>query len=88
MHQAPHTADRPRVPLLLPDEENLSGNDARAQIFRVRGAASDAREQRVFRKTDLEHFARKLQISATLGWGPGPQMKRCPQSPVRKRGEK
>ena len=50
--------------LLPADLENLRHAPSVPQIFRVRGAASDAREQRVFRKTDLEHSARKLQISA------------------------
>ena len=50
------------------DLENLRHARSVPQIFRVSGAASDAREQRVFRKTDLEHAARKLQISAALGW--------------------
>ena len=54
--------------LLLPDVENLSGNDARAQIFKVRQQDSKGIEHSVYRKTDLEHSARKLQISATLAW--------------------
>ena len=51
---------------LLPAElENLRHARSVPQIFLVRGAASDAREHSMYRKTDLEHSARKLQISAT-----------------------
>ena len=41
-----------RFRLLLPDLENPSGTDARAGIFQVRHAVSDAGEHGVFRKTD------------------------------------
>ena len=59
--------------LLLPDVENLSGNDARAQIFKVRQQDSKGIEHSMYRKTDLEQNARKLQISGTLAWTHSPQ---------------
>ena len=37
--------------LLLPDVENLSGIDARAQIFQVRQQESKAGEQGMYRKS-------------------------------------
>ena len=51
--------------LLPADLENLRHTRSVPQIFRVRGAASDAREHSVYHKTDLTHSARKRQISAT-----------------------
>ena len=60
-----HAALLARFRILLPDLENLRHARARAQIFQVRHAVSDAGERSVYRKTDLEHSARKLQISAT-----------------------
>ena len=54
-----------RFRILLPDLENLRHARARAQIFQVRHAVSDAGERSMYRKTDLEHSARKSQIPAT-----------------------
>ena len=51
--------------LLLPDLEKTSGNDARAGIFQVRHAVSDAGERSVFRKSDLRRIDTHSQISAT-----------------------
>ena len=56
--------------LLLPDVENLSGNNARAQIFKVRQQDSKGIEHSVYRKTVLTHIARKRQHPATYGCGP------------------
>ena len=54
--------------LLPADLENLRHARSVPQIFRVRGAASDAREHIMYRKTDLTHNARKRQISASYAW--------------------
>ena len=54
-----------RFRLLLPDLENPSGTDARAGVFQVRHAVSDASESSVFRKSDLRRNASHSQISAT-----------------------
>ena len=52
--------------LLLPDVENLSGIDARAQIFKVRQQDSKGIEHSVYRKTVLTHFEEKRQHPASL----------------------
>ena len=54
-----------RFRLLLPDLEKTSGTDARAGIFQVRHAVSDAGERSVFRKSDLRRIDTHSQISAT-----------------------
>ena len=54
-----------RFRLLLPDLEKTSGTDPLAGLFQVRHAVSDAGERSMYRKTDLEHSARKSQIPAT-----------------------
>ena len=54
--------------VLLLDLENLSGNDARAQIFQVRQQDSKGIEHSVYRKTVLTHFEVKRQHPATYGW--------------------
>ena len=51
-----------RFRLLLPDLENPSGTDARAGVFQVRHAVSDAGERSVFRKSDLTRNATIRQI--------------------------
>ena len=54
--------------LLMSDLENLRHAPSVPQIFRVRGAASDAREHSVYRKTVLTRIEEKRQHLATYGW--------------------
>ena len=54
--------------LLMSDLENLWHAPSVPQIFRVRGAASDAREHSVYRKTVLTRIEEKRQHLATYGW--------------------
>ena len=51
--------------LLLQDLENLSGIDARAQIFKVRQQDSKGIEHSVYRKTVLTFFLEMRQHPAT-----------------------
>ena len=54
--------------LLLPDPENLSGIDARAQIFQVRQQNSKGIEHSMYRKTVLTRIEGKRQHPASLDW--------------------
>ena len=54
--------------LLPADLENLRHARSVPQIFRVRGAASDAREHSMYRKTVLTRIEGKRQHPVSLGW--------------------
>ena len=57
-----------RFRLLLPDEESLSGNDARAQIFQVRQQESKGIEHSVYRKTVPDAFMYGQVAHTLLLW--------------------
>ena len=67
--------------LLLPDVENLSGNDARAQIFKVRQQDSKGIEHSVYRSQvgRVSRAARGRRTASSCGILLRPNWLRCPR---------